>query len=74
VALYALDWDSSSRAQRVEVRDATTGALLDSRTMTGFRGGQYLIWRVTGRVTIHVTCTLGANAVVSGLFFNPMTP
>jgi hypothetical protein len=70
VALYALDWDSDTRIQRVEVRNAATGALLDSRTMTRFQNGQYLVWRLTGRVTIHVTRTAGANGVVSGLFFS----
>jgi hypothetical protein len=70
VALYMLDWDGhGGRRQRVEIRDAM-GTLLDTRNVTGFDGGQYLVWNVSGRVTIHVTNTNSAsNAVVSGLFF-----
>jgi glucose/arabinose dehydrogenase len=70
VALYSVDWDNLGRAQRVEIRDAVTGAVLDSRTFTAFSGGQYVVWQLMGHVTIHVTCTAGANAVVSGLFFD----
>lgn len=71
VALYNLDWDSTIRAQRVEIRNAATGALLDSRSVTGFNGGQYFVWRLTGHVLITVTRTGGANAVTSAIFFDP---
>jgi hypothetical protein len=74
VGVYALDWGTQTRAQRVDVRDGVTGALLDSRPMSAFWGGQYLIWRVSGHVTLHVTCTAGINAVISGVFFDPATP
>ena len=69
VALYMVDYDNYSRAQRVEVLDAATGALLDSRTVTGFAGGQYLVWDISGNVLIRVTLTGGINAVVSAVFF-----
>jgi uncharacterized delta-60 repeat protein len=69
VALYMLDWDSSGRTQRVEVFDANNH-LLDTRMVSGFAGGQYLVWNLSGHVTIRVTNTNPArNAVVSGLFF-----
>jgi hypothetical protein len=54
----------------VEIRDATTGALLDSRTMSGFRTGQYLVWNLRGHVTMRVTRSAGPNAVVSAVFFD----
>ena len=70
VAVYAVDWDSTTRAQRIDVVDAVTGTVLDSRTMTGFNAGQYLVWDLTGHVTLRVTHTGGDNAVVSAVFFD----
>src|SRR5439155_121806 len=50
VAIYGLDWDSTRRAQRIDVLDATSGAVLDSRTLTGFHAGQYAVWTLRGDV------------------------
>lgn len=69
VALYMLDWDSTSRVQTVQVTNGTTGSLLDTRSVSNFNGGQYLVWNLTGHVKITFTCTGGVNAVGSGLFF-----
>jgi RHS repeat-associated protein len=72
VALYLLDWDNLSRTERVDVVDDSSGAVLDSRTVSGFQDGAYLVWDLAGDVTLQVTCVSGGpNAVVSGLFFNP---
>jgi hypothetical protein len=71
VALYVLDWDRASRAQRFDLVDATTGAVLDSRDVSAFSGGQYLVWTVTGHVRIQAVRTSGANAVVGAVFFAP---
>jgi subtilisin family serine protease len=71
VALYLLDWDTTARGQRIEVLDAATGNVLDTRTAAGFNGGQYWAWRVTGAVRFRVTRTSGANAVVSAVFIDP---
>ena len=71
VALYMLDWNGfgGGRSQRVEVFDANNN-LLDTRMVSGFTAGQYLVWNLTGHVTIRVTNTNpNSNAVVSGLFF-----
>ncbi len=70
VALYCLDWDSGGRAESIEVSDAATGAVLDTRSITAFTGGRYLVWNVSGQVRLRVTRTGGWNAVVSGLFFD----
>jgi len=70
VALYAMDWDSSSRGERVDVLDAAAGTVLDTRTVTGFHSGQYLVWKLTGHIRVRVTLTAGINSVVSALFFD----
>jgi GH18 family chitinase len=67
-ALYCLDWDSSARAQTVQILDANN-KVLDTRTLSSFNNGLYLVWNLSGHVTVRVTQTAGANAVVSGLFF-----
>ncbi len=69
VALYALDWDSTTRTQTITVQDAQTLAVLDTRTVSGFNGGAYLVWNLTGHVTFTVTNTGPTNAVISGIFF-----
>ena len=70
VTLYNLDYDSTVRSQRIDILDGETEAVLDSRTVSGFHDGRYLVWEIRGHVKIKVTRTGGANAVVSGLFFD----
>jgi hypothetical protein len=71
VALYMLDWDGFNiRSQQVQILDAISGAVLDSRTVSSFSSGQYLVWTLTGNVRIQVTNNVaGYNGVISGLFF-----
>ncbi|MFL5241324.1 MAG: fibronectin type III domain-containing protein [Gemmataceae bacterium] len=69
VALYLLDWDTTSRSERIDVLDAVSGAMLDSQTASSFTAGKYLVWNLSGHVQIKVTRVAGANAVLSGLFF-----
>jgi hypothetical protein len=72
VALYLLDWDGGGgRSERVDVLDAATGAVLDSRTASNFGGGEYLVWSLGGHVQFRVTRLAGPNAALSGLFFGP---
>jgi hypothetical protein len=70
VAVYAVDWDDyqGGRIEQIQVLDATTSAVLDSRTIQSFTGGEYLYWNISGHVHISVTA-LYANAVISGVFF-----
>jgi hypothetical protein len=70
LALYALDWDFRDRVELIEVRDAVSGTVLDSRTISSFSGGQYLVWAVRGRVTVRVTSISGYETVASALFFD----
>ncbi len=68
-ALYALDWDTTARAETFQVVDANTAAVLDTRNISSFNNGIYLIWNLSGHVRITITRTAGINAVVSGAFF-----
>jgi hypothetical protein len=70
VAVYAVDWDSTTRAERIDVVDAVSGAVLNSRTVTAFNGGQYLVWNLRGHVKLRVTRTAGSNAVLSAVMFD----
>jgi hypothetical protein len=38
--------------------------------VSGFTGGQYWIWEITGAVRLRVTRTGGGNAVGSGVFLD----
>jgi hypothetical protein len=69
LALYFLDWDNLGRAMRVDVIDAISGATLDTRNLSNFGNGTYLVWDIRGRVRITLTRTAGVNALVNGLFF-----
>ncbi|HEY3457356.1 MAG TPA: hypothetical protein VGK64_22440 [Bryobacteraceae bacterium] len=69
LALYAMDYDSSGRSERVDILDSTSGVVLDSQTLSAFAAGKYLVWNLAGHVTIRITVLSGSNPVVSGLFF-----
>ena len=69
VSLYALDWDSTGRAERIDVIDPSTSNVLDTRSISSFQNGEYLTWNLKGHVQFRVTSTAGPNAVISGLFF-----
>lgn len=71
VSLYFLDWDKANRIQKVEVMDRATGAILDSRELRNFQNGTYLSYTITGNATIRLTNAGPANAVISGIFFDP---
>ncbi len=70
VAVYCLDWDTTARRETVAITDAS-GNVLNSQSLTSsFNGGVYLVWNVSGHVKVQVTLAGGANAVISGLFFD----
>jgi hypothetical protein len=72
VALYLLDWDQQQRAETVSVIDPATGTILDTQAVSAFGTGVYVVWQVSGQVTIQVTNGAGSpNAVVSALFLAP---
>jgi hypothetical protein len=75
IALYALDWDNygGGRAEMIQILDGSTNVVLDTRNISAFTNGIYLIWNITGHVKINVTLTGNGNAVMSGLFFESTT-
>ena len=72
-ALYVLDADHQRRTETVTIVDRATGRTVDSRTVSDFTKGQYLIWDLRGTVDIVVTADAGSGggAVFSGVFFDP---
>jgi uncharacterized repeat protein (TIGR01451 family) len=69
LAIYLVDWDSLGRTENITISDANN-TLLDSRPAANFAGGQYLVWTVSGHVSLRIANTAGrANAVIGGLFF-----
>jgi YVTN family beta-propeller protein len=71
VALYGVDWDGQGRSETIQVADGTTGAQLDSRTLTNFGNGTYMVWNISGHVKFTITKQIGSNSVLSGIFFAP---
>ena len=53
-----------------------TGTVLNSQTLSSFQNGVYLVWNVSGSITIRVTnLNSAADAVISGLFLGgPLAP
>ena len=70
VSLYALDWENAGRVERVDVLDAATGAVLDSRSVSAFSGGTWMSWDLSGHVKLRVVNGAGYNAVLSALTFD----
>jgi hypothetical protein len=72
MALYVVDWDQQRRAEIVNILDPSTDAVLDTRSVTRFGAGAWLVWSVRGHIALQITNAPGSlTAVVSGLFFAP---
>lgn len=44
--------------------------MLDSEFVSNFQNGKYLVWDVSGDLSLTITQVSGQNAVFSGLFLN----
>lgn len=73
LALYALDWDSYNgiRQETVSITNGNGSVVLDTQKLTNYVNGTYLVWNVSGHVQALITKTAGANATISGVFFDP---
>jgi hypothetical protein len=70
IAIYCLDWNAKGRTETISVLDANTKTVLDTRSVSNFGNGVYMLWNVTGHVKLRITSTSGKNAVISGVFLN----
>ena len=70
MSMYFMDFDHNGRSQTVEILDATTGAVLDTRTVSSFDDGKYLVWDIKKSVKVRLTRIAGFNATMQGLFFD----
>ena len=61
VSLYGLDWDSTTRSETIQVLDAATEAVLDTRSLSSFHNGTYLSWNISGHVVFQFTKVGGAT-------------
>jgi hypothetical protein len=70
-----VDWDGGgTRAEKIQIIDANNpNNALDTESVVNFPNGVYLMWNISGHVTINVTLTGGVNAVVSGVFWGQLT-
>lgn len=53
--------------------NASTNAVLDSRAMSNYQNGVYMVWSIKGHVKFRLTNTakgVSTNAVLSGMFFD----
>ena len=73
VAVYCLAASNSTWAQTFTILDANDATVLDTRTLSNFGNGKWLVWNLSGHVRIRVTCTTG-SAAVSGFFFGTYAP
>ena len=72
IALYACDYDNLGCSEQIQITNAATGTILDTETISSFSGGVYLQWKVAGNVIITITKLAGPNAVVNGVFADPV--
>ncbi len=70
--LYFADWDTTSRSEKVQLSDAVAGTVLDTESIASFHGGEYLDWKVSGHILITITHVGGSNAVLNGVFLDPV--
>jgi hypothetical protein len=68
--LYALDWDTTSRTETIDVSGGSSPETAD--LSTPFNDGAWMVFPISvasgGIVTITVQATGGGNAVLSGIF------
>ncbi|HEY8455837.1 MAG TPA: 5'-nucleotidase C-terminal domain-containing protein [Actinopolymorphaceae bacterium] len=72
LAIYVLDYDTDNTRGQLMTLRTPSGEVLGTADVRRFRGGRYLLWDIPGSVRLTVERTAGANAVVSGLFLDPL--
>ncbi len=54
IALYFADYERLGRSITVQALDTASGAVLDSRPLTNYQAGIYLVYNYTGNVTFRI--------------------
>lgn len=73
LAMYFVDWDRKGRRVAVELFDLDSRKLVaPERLVDDFAGGKYLVYAVEGPLRLRIAHIRGDNAVLSGLFFDPI--
>jgi len=72
VALYFVDWDCLGRRIAVEMFDSSTLKLLAPvQVINDHKNGAYLVYKYDQSVRFRIQQIRGANAALSGIFFDP---
>ncbi len=67
LSLYFYDGPISVKAERIQLLDAVTGAVLNEQLVQDMENGHYYSWLVQGAVRLNLTTEIGAS-VINGLF------
>ena len=71
VSFYLIDWDTSVRSERIDVKDVTSNTSIDSQTVSNFHNGTYVTWNLSGHVSFKFTnLVANTNAAISAIFFD----
>jgi hypothetical protein len=71
IALYLLDYDGQNREENIQVIDANTNAVLATKTVFPFSGGDYALFNVSGSVIFRITKMSGGGSALTGVFIDP---
>lgn len=72
VAFQCLDWDRLGRNEQISIYNAETGKLLIESKVAAPGEGPYLEYLLQGHVRVRVTNNGAPNAVLNGVFFDPV--
>lgn len=72
VALWIMDYDDKGRTETIQALSGATATVLSSQTISNFQNGDYLLFTVSGNVTFKIITSGGPNAVIDGVFFDPV--
>jgi len=65
--------DNGGRSETVQIVDAVSGNILDTRTLTAFTNGVYLVWNISGKVVINISQNSGSIVSSTASFSEPAT-
>lgn len=71
LAIYCEDGDLRGRKQRIALFDLRSHTMLDSREVTNFGGGKYLVWNIRGEIDVRVQNSGPVSSAFSGIFLDP---